>query len=80
MDAIRAVFFTLYHSGFNFPSMSYFYGKFCVSSRYYYLSYNSFHMSNHTDSCQPVPFLNNLIVMKDGHCQWFMPNLYYIIY
>ena len=24
--------------------------------------------------------LKNLIVMKDNHCQWFMPNLYYIIY
>ena len=30
MDAIRAVFFTLYHSRFNFPSMSYFYGKFVL--------------------------------------------------
>ena len=25
-------------------------------------------------------FLNNLLVMKNSHCQWFMPNLCYIIY
>ena len=37
-------------------------------------------MSNHTDSCQLVPFLNNLLVMKNSHCQQFMPNLCYIIY
>ena len=37
-------------------------------------------MDNHTDSCQSVPFLNNLIVMKNSHCQQFMPNLCYIIY
>ena len=24
--------------------------------------------------------LKNLIVMTDNHCQWFMPNLCYIIY
>ena len=43
-------------------------------------SYNSFHMGNHTDSCQLLPFLNNLLVMKNSHCQRFMPNLCYIIY
>ena len=37
-------------------------------------------MGNYTDSCQSVPFLNNLIVVKNGHCQWFMPNLCYIIH
>ena len=37
-------------------------------------------MGSHTDSCQLVPFLNNLLVMKNSHCQQFMPNLYYIIY
>ena len=37
-------------------------------------------MGNHTDSCQLVPFLNNLLVMKNSHCQQFMPNLCYIIY
>ena len=64
-DVIRVVFFTPYHSGFNFPSMSYFYDKFCVSSRYHcYLSYNFFHMGNHTDSCQPVPFLNNFSLLS----------------
>ena len=36
-------------------------------------------MGNHTDSCQLVPFLNNLPVMKHSHCQRFMPNLCYII-
>ena len=44
--------------------MSYFYGKICISSRHCYPSYNFFHISNHTDSCQPAPFLNNLLVMK----------------
>ena len=42
--------------------------------------YNSFHMGNHTDSCQLVLFLNNLLVMKNSYCQQFMPNLCYIIY
>ena len=34
----------------------------------------------HTDSCQLVPLLKNLLVMKNSHCQRFMPNLCYIIY
>ena len=37
-------------------------------------------MGNHTDSCQLAPFLNNLLVVKNSHCQRFMPNLCYIIY
>ena len=60
--------------------MSYFYGKVCISSHHCYLSYNSFHISNYTDSCQLAPFLNILLVMKNSYCQWFMPNLCYIIY
>ena len=62
--------------------MSYFYGKFCVSSRYHcYLPYNSFHMGNQTHSCQSVPFLNNFDCHeKFSHCQQSMPNLCYVIY
>ena len=45
-----------------------------------YFSYNSFHMGNHTDSCQSVPSFNNLIVMKNSHYQQLMPNLCYIMY
>ena len=37
-------------------------------------------MGNHTDPCRPTPFPNNLPVMKNSHCQQFMPNLCYIIY
>ena len=51
------------------------------SSRFYHSSYNFFHMGNHTDSCQPVPFFNNFdCYEKFSHCQWLMPNLCYIIY
>ena len=46
----------------------------------YHSSYNSFHMGNHSDPCQSVLFLNNLLVMKNSHYQQFMPNLCYIIY
>ena len=34
----------------------------------------------HTDSCQLVPFSNNLLVMKNSHYQRFMSNLCFIIY
>ena len=34
----------------------------------------------HTDSCQLVPFSNNLLVMKNSHYQQFMSNLCFIIY
>ena len=46
------------------------YGKVCISSHYYcYLSYNSFHMGIHTDLCQFTPLFNDLLVMKNSHCQ-----------
>ena len=65
LDAQQAIYFILYHSRF-LPSIRYSYGKFCVSSCYYfYLPYYSFHMGNHTDSCQSVLFLNSLLVMKN---------------
>ena len=55
--------------------------KLCISSHYYcYLSYNSFHMGSHTDSCQFAPSFNDSLVMKNSHCQQFMPNLCYIVY
>ena len=44
---------------------SYLWLELSINLHYYcYLSYNSFHMGNHTDSCQFAPFSNDLLVMK----------------